>query len=236
VPRFRAKLAARRGGRWRGRFVAACPDLANAAGDHVLGLVDPPMLQPIIARLMDEEQLLSEYGVRSLSRHHARQSHAGDLPGLGPVRIDYGPDEAPALPFTGCSPWRGAISPPMTLLLIAALQRLGGYHGSAVQFPVAAAEGQTLPLAEIAARLAQRLLHLFRPRPEPEPEDDTIAAAPPSPSTAAAADGEAAPVWFHQGYSAESGQGLGTGHHGATAAAVAALLLGQANGRDRQAD
>lgn len=236
VPRFRAKLSARRGGRWRGRFVAACPDLANAAGDHVLGLVDPPMLQPIIARLMDEAQLLSEYGVRSLSRHHARQPHAGDVPGLGPVRIDYAADEAPAPPFTGCSPWRGAISPMMSWLLIAALQRLGDYYGSDVQFPVAAAEGLALPLAEIAARLAERLLHLFRARPEPEPKDDARAAAPLSLATAAAADGDSRPVWFHQGYGAESGQGLGAGHHGATAAAVIALLIGQANGRDRFAD
>ena len=93
APRFADRLHTHKGGMFRGHYVCACPDWENERGEHLLSVVDHTMIQPILTRLLDEEQFLSPFGVRSVSKIHERHRDLGVLPGVGTAMIEYVPGE-----------------------------------------------------------------------------------------------------------------------------------------------
>ena len=94
APRFRERLRAHKGGLFQGNYVCACPDWENERGEHLCAIVDHTMLPRILERLLDEQQFLSRYGVRSVSRIHAEHRDLGYLPGIGSAMIEYVPGES----------------------------------------------------------------------------------------------------------------------------------------------
>ena len=76
---------------FRGHYVCACPEWENERGEHLLSVVDHTMLQPMLTRLLDEEQFLSPFGVRSVSKIHQTHRDLGVLPGVGAAMIEYVP-------------------------------------------------------------------------------------------------------------------------------------------------
>ena len=95
-----------------------------------------PRLERILQRVFDENEFLSPYGVRSLSRYH--KDHPYTLPLDGhEARIAYEPAESETGTFGGNSNWRGPVWFPMNFLLVEALQRLNRYYGESLtlEFP-----------------------------------------------------------------------------------------------------
>ena len=82
VPRFRSLLRRHAMGQFQGNVVCACPETENRRGEHLLSLVDAPKLVRILQRLLNEDEFLSRYGIRAVSRAHA--DYTG--PGLRPRR------------------------------------------------------------------------------------------------------------------------------------------------------
>ena len=62
APRFRDRLRKHKGGLFRGHYVCACPDSENERGELLLSVVDHTMIRPILVRLLDDEQFLSQFG------------------------------------------------------------------------------------------------------------------------------------------------------------------------------
>ena len=93
VPRFRERLRRHKGGAFQGNYVCACPDWENERGEHLLAMVDHTMLPRILSHLLSENEFLSSYGVRSVSRVHAEHRDLGVLPGIGQAMIEYVPGE-----------------------------------------------------------------------------------------------------------------------------------------------
>ena len=81
APAFATSCARHKGGLFRGHYVCACPDWENDRGEHLLSVVDHTMMQPILARLLDEQQFLSAYGVRSVSKIHEPKGISACCPG-----------------------------------------------------------------------------------------------------------------------------------------------------------
>ncbi|WP_211335169.1 Uma2 family endonuclease [Thiocapsa rosea] len=128
------------------------------------------MLQRILERLLDEEQFLSRFGIRSVSRIHATQTHLGRIPGIGDALMEYVPGESNSPLFGGNSNWRGPVWLPTNYSLVQALEKYHRFLGPGFQVPVACQDGQRLNLAEIAGQRAQSetLMHgkaLPPPRP-----------------------------------------------------------------------
>ena len=88
APRFQAMLKAHEGGLFDGHYICACPASINEHGERLLSLVDCTMLPPLLTRLLSEEEFLSPYGVRSVSRLHAAHRDLGTLPGVGQALIE----------------------------------------------------------------------------------------------------------------------------------------------------
>jgi hypothetical protein len=112
--------------------------------------------------MFDENEFLSPYGIRSLSRYH--KDHPYILPVDGATaRVDYEPGESTTGLFGGNSNWRGPVWFPMNFLIVEALQRLHHYYGDSFQVEFPTGSGQRMSLRQAAHQLSCRLCHLFLP-------------------------------------------------------------------------
>lgn len=125
-----------------------------------LSLVNPTRLKSVLRYMLDEEEFLSPYGVRALSRYHRDHPYVLSLMG-NEYRVDYEPAESRTGLFGGNSNWRGPIWFPVNYLLIESLQKFHYFLGEAykVEYPVRS--GRYVSLNEVASELSRRLTHIF---------------------------------------------------------------------------
>jgi hypothetical protein len=219
VPRFRAMLRRHAMGRFQGSIVCACPETENERGEHLLSLVDAPKLVRILERLLDEQEFLSPYGIRSVSARHATHKDLGYLPGVGQTAMEYVPGESNSGLFGGNSNWRGPIWMPCNFTLIQALEKFQRYLGDDFKIRVKAEGGAELTLREIATLIAERLVKLFR-----RDLAGRIPALPPD------SPFQNDPNWkdlllFHEYFHADNGQGLGAAHQTGWTGLIANLIM-----------
>jgi len=94
----------------------------------IAALVNPERLRRILSRVLDENEFLSPYGIRALSRYHAGHSLVFNVDGQQ-YRVNYLPAESDTGMFGGNSNWRGPIWMPVNALLIRALLSFYLYYG-----------------------------------------------------------------------------------------------------------
>jgi hypothetical protein len=111
--------------------------------------------------LLDENEFLSPYGIRSLSRVHS--AHPYQLEGHPDLTVHYDPGDSTSGIFGGNSNWRGPVWFPPNFLLIEALERYHHFYGDALKVECPKGSGKHLTLAEVAHMLSSRLLALFLP-------------------------------------------------------------------------
>jgi len=129
---------------------------------RLLSLVNQQRLICILKRLFDENEFLSPFGIRALSRYH--KDHPYVLPiDATTLSIDYEPAESRTGLFGGNSNWRGPVWFPMNYLIIEALQRLNHYYGDSFQVEFPTGSGNHMNLSQAADQIACRLCQLFLP-------------------------------------------------------------------------
>lgn len=126
----------------------------------ILSIADKPKIERILSRILDENEFLSPFGVRSLSKAYEADPYSMQLDGHV-YTIDYEPAESTTGSFGGNSNWRGPIWFPLNFLLIEALQRLEFYYGDSLTVEFPTGSGERISLAGVAAELEKRLLSLF---------------------------------------------------------------------------
>src|SRR5262249_31172969 len=90
-------------------------------GDRgIFALINQERLRRILAKMLDESEFLSPYGIRSLSKFHAQHPYVFNVHGQE-YRVDYLPAESNTGMFGGNSNWRGPIWMPVNVMLIRAL-------------------------------------------------------------------------------------------------------------------
>ena len=161
VPRFRRLLAEHSRGLFKGNLICHCPEWENERGEHLLALVSEKMLPRILQRLLNEEEFLSPFGIRSVSKIHKTHRDLGHIPGVGPALIDYEPGESCSGLFGGNSNWRGPIWMPTNYSLIQSLEKYHRFLGDNYTVPVPSLNNQELNLKEVATLLADRLVDLY---------------------------------------------------------------------------
>jgi hypothetical protein len=100
----------------------------GVADRGILALVNEERLRRILARMLDENEFLSPYGLRSLSRHHLEHPYVFEVKGQE-YRVDYLPGESDTGMFGGNSNWRGPIWMPVNALIIRALIQYYLFYG-----------------------------------------------------------------------------------------------------------
>ena len=78
--------------------------------------------------MLDEDEFLSPYGIRAISRFHKDNPYVLQVNGTQ-YRVDYEPAESSTGLFGGNSNWRGPIWFPLNYLLIESLQKFHHYLG-----------------------------------------------------------------------------------------------------------
>jgi len=127
---------------------------------HLLSLLRGHRMKRLLLRMLDDQEFLSDYGVRSLSRFH--REHPFELPVNGETfRVAYSPCESESGIFGGNSNWRGPIWFPANFLIIESLQRFHHYYGDDFKVECPTRSGNYLTLDQIADHLAERLTRLF---------------------------------------------------------------------------
>jgi hypothetical protein len=72
-------------------------------------MVGPDRLRRILAKMLDENEFLSSYGIRSLSKFHEQHPYVFQVDGRE-YRVSYLPAESDTGMFGGNSNWRGPVS------------------------------------------------------------------------------------------------------------------------------
>lgn len=221
VPRFREILRHHKGGLFDGHYICACPDWENERGEHLLALADHTMLPDILHRLLREDEFLSPFGIRSVSRIHQQIRELGEIPGIGKAVIDYVPGESTSGLFGGNSNWRGPIWMPTNYSLIQALERYHRFLGDGFTVAVPCLDYRRLNLREIANLIAQRLVNIYR-----RDENGRM------PAYRADSPLQSDPAWkelclFYEYFHGETGQGLGAAHQTGWTGLMANLVMRQ---------
>jgi hypothetical protein len=206
-----------------GRHLAVEQD-PESEGRYLISILSKERVISLLSYMLDEDEFLSPYGIRSLSKVHEdhpyRLSFDDDT-----FQIDYEPAESRAGLFGGNSNWRGPVWFPINFLLIEALREIHEYYGEDLLVEMPTGSGVMMCLADVADDISRRLVGLFLP--------DASGSRP--------AHGDAGryrddPNWrnlvlFYEYFDGDTGAGLGASHQTGWTGLVATLLQEQKENR-----
>jgi hypothetical protein len=175
---------------------------------RMLAIPSRDRLLRVLRYLLDEDEFLSPYGIRSLSKVYEKHPYTIILDGT-PYCIGYEPGESRQGLFGGNSNWRGPVWYPINYLLIEALERYHHFYGETFKVECPVGSGHFLTLKQVAQDLSRRLVSLF--------ERDKEGHRPiysGSPLTSAY---KSDPHWrdlvlFNEYFHGDTGRGLGASH------------------------
>jgi hypothetical protein len=144
----------------RGSFHPTGPSHLGYGDRGIIALVSPERLRRILSRMLDENEFLSPYGIRALSRYHAEHPYVFNVGGQE-YRVNYLPAESDTGMFGGNSNWRGPVWMPVNVLLIRSLLSFYGYYGDNFKIECPTGSGKLMNLFEVAREIANRLTGIF---------------------------------------------------------------------------
>ncbi len=186
-------------------------------GRFLLSIINHDQLVKVLSRMLDKDEFLSDYGLRSVSRYHSDNPYTWKLDG-NDLALTYEPGESSTGLFGGNSNWRGPIWFPVNYLMIESLQKYHHYYGSSLQIEMPTGSGKHVSLHRVATELSKRLTFIFLR----------------SPSNRRAVFGnnpylQNNPHWkdhipFYEYFHGDNGTGLGASHQTGWTALVAKLI------------
>ncbi len=151
------------------RFLSERPELTayihdpakiGCSGRSIASVLNETKLRRVLTKMLDENEFLSPYGIRSLSRYHAKHPyvfHAGSQA----YSVSYLPAESDTGMFGGNSNWRGPIWMPVNGLIIRALLMYYMYYGENFTIECPTGSGHRMNLYQVAEELSRRLTSIF---------------------------------------------------------------------------
>ena len=189
----------------------------GVAEREVLALVNPERLRRILTKMLDENEFLSPYGIRSLSKYHERHPYIFQVQGQE-YRVDYLPAESNTGMFGGNSNWRGPVWMPVNMLIIRALQNFYLYYGDNFTIECPTGSGKMMNLFEVSREISDRLTRIFL-------RDENGR----RPVYGGMEKFQSDPHWrdhilFHEYFHGDNGAGLGASHQTGWTGLVAKLI------------
>jgi hypothetical protein len=130
------------------------------SGRRLLSILNEDKLRRMLAKMLDESEFLSPYGIRALSRYHAEHPYVFRV-GDKDYTVSYLPAESDTGMFGGNSNWRGPVWLPVNGLIIRALLQYYGYYGNDFTVECPTGSGRQLTLYQVAEEIARRLVSIF---------------------------------------------------------------------------
>ena len=144
-----------------------CPSGEDDPGGarRLMAIASRERLVRSLRRLLSEEEFLSPYGIRSMSKIYGdnpyRYTHDGKSDS-----VRYLPGDSTVPIFGGNSNWRGPVWFPLNYLLIEALERYHHFYGETLTVEYPTGSGRQLTLEAVAKDLSARLSRLMLKDPE----------------------------------------------------------------------
>lgn len=192
----------------------ACVDDPGEGERRLMSIMTRERLVSILNYLLDPNEFLSDYGIRSLSKHHEKYPYKLTI-GDKEYSIEYQPGDSVMRNISGGnSNWRGPVWFPINFLIIEALQKYYHYYGDDLKVEFPTRSGNLLNLWDVANELSKRLIALFQKDSEGRriiyPKN---------------LDEKWKDLWlFHEFYHGDTGMGLGATHQTGWTALIAKLL------------
>ncbi|HBY58721.1 MAG TPA: glucosidase, partial [Solibacterales bacterium] len=139
----------------------ACMRSEGMGERRLLSIVDAEKLRRVLRFMLSEDEFLSPYGIRALSRHHHEHPYM-----LNGSTVHYEPAESSTGLFGGNSNWRGPVWFPVNYLLIESLQKFHHYLGDDFRVECPTGSGRYLTLWDVAGELSRRLTRPFLKGPD----------------------------------------------------------------------
>lgn len=136
------------------------PDVRGYGDRGIMAVVNPQRLRRILSRLLDENEFLSPYGIRALSRYHLDHPYIFNVHGQE-YRVNYLPAESDTGMFGGNSNWRGPIWMPVNVVLLRGLLNFYAYYGDSFKVECPTGSGKYMNLFEVASEITARLTRIF---------------------------------------------------------------------------
>ncbi|HME88537.1 MAG TPA: hypothetical protein VKE30_04930 [Chthoniobacterales bacterium] len=160
LPGFKSRLE------W---YLANRPDLCSlisrweepgAGQRRLVAITRGHRMKCLLRRMLDPNEFLSDYGVRSVSKYHKDHPYVLTVRGETKV-VNYEPAESQTGIFGGNSNWRGPVWFPINYLLIESLQQFHHYYGDDFRVECPTGSGQFMHLKEVANELSNRLIKIW---------------------------------------------------------------------------
>jgi hypothetical protein len=186
-------------------------------GEILLSLVPKDRLIDLLQRLLNEEEFLSEGGIRALSKYHDQHPYSVTVDG-NIYSIRYDPGDSTSDMFGGNSNWRGPVWMPINFLIIQSIRRYGEFYGDSLKVEYPTGSGQHLNLEQVANELSLRVVSLF------EKNEEGARTLYGDYSWFYKQPGNEELVMFYEYFHGDSGRGLGASHQTGWTALVAELI------------
>jgi hypothetical protein len=196
------------------------PGHLGVAERGMIALLNPERLRRILLKMLDENEFLSPYGIRSLSKFHEQHPYVFHAGGQE-YRVDYLPAESNTGMFGGNSNWRGPIWMPVNVLIIRALLNFYLYYGDNFKIECPTGSGKMMNLFEVAKEIADRLTNIFL--------RDPSTSSGRRPVYGGMEKFQTDPHWrdyilFYEYFHGDNGAGLGASHQTGWTGVVAKLI------------
>jgi len=183
----------------------------------ILAIVNPERLRRILSKMLDENEFLSPYGIRSISKFHEQNPFVFYVGGQE-FRVDYLPAESNTGMFGGNSNWRGPIWMPVNVMIIRALLNFYLYYGDNFKIECPTGSGKMMNLFEVSKEISERLISIFTKNEEGK-----------RPVYGGTDKFQNDPNWrdlilFHEYFQGDNGAGLGASHQTGWTGLVAKLI------------
>jgi len=136
------------------------PGKPGLADRRLASILDEAKLRRVLAIMLDENEFLSPFGIRSLSRYHADHPYVFRV-GDQEFRVSYLPAESDTGMFGGNSNWRGPIWMPVNALIVRALMHYYTYFGDEFTIECPTGSGRRMTLYQVAEEITRRLASIF---------------------------------------------------------------------------
>jgi Glycosyl hydrolase family 63 C-terminal domain len=192
-------------------------------GRRLLSILNKEKLERVLAYLLDENEFLGPYGIRSLSRYHLEHPFVFRVDGQE-YKVRYLPGESNTGMFGGNSNWRGPVWMPVNALIIRALLNLYQFYGEEFKVQCPTGSGRYMSLFEVAKEISRRLASTFLR--DPSTGSGQAGSRPVYGGTAKFQDD---PHWrdyvlFYEYFHGDNGAGLGASHQTGWTGSIARLL------------
>jgi hypothetical protein len=186
-------------------------------GRRLLSILNKRQLQRVMRYLLDENEFLGSYGIRSISRYHHDHPFVFHV-GHDRYEVRYLPAESDSGMFGGNSNWRGPVWMPVNTLIVRALLNLYSFYGDdfTVECPTGSRRKMTLfdAAKEIVGRLSKTFLRDANGR---------------RPVFGGAEKFQTDPHWrdlilFYEYFHGDNGAGLGASHQTGWTGLIAPLM------------